>query len=361
VRKLFWLAVMGIAAMFLMVLPLGLAAGGSATADTSSTAAGTAGLNPVLAQAYQQAATRAPQLVPACTGMTWQILAGVAQVESNQAAGHTIAADGEITPPIIGPALDGSGTGGNTTAVHDHAGYAHALGPFQFMPATWAADGLNARGTATAPDVQNAFDASLTAAVYLCGKGRDLTQATQLHDALYSYNHSEAYVAQVQAAITKVQQLPAATATVPASGRAAVVIAAALAERGIPYSWGGGNAHGPTRGICCSQGGQDGSKVVGFDCSGLTLYAYAQAGVTLPRLAADQAGVGRRIPASAGLSALRPGDLIFFGLIPGDDASIYHVAIYQGGGMMLEAPRPSENVKSAPVWSYDYAGGAAIL
>ena len=358
-RKLLWPAVAGIAAMCLLALPLGLAASGSA-ADTSTTTTGAAGLNAVLAAAYQQAADEAPQRVPACTGMTWQILAGVAQVESDQAAGHQIAADGEITPPIVGPALDGSGTGGNTTVVHDGSGYAHALGLFQFLPSTWAADGLNGRGTAAPPDVQNVFDASLTAAVYLCGTGRDLTQPTQLHDAIYSYNHSDAYVDQVEAAINQFNQLTAAPA-VSATGRAAVVIRAALAERGVPYSWGGGDAHGPTRGTCCSEGGQDGTLIVGFDCSGLALYAYAQAGVALPRTAAEQAGVGRRVPASAGLAALRPGDLIFYAYVPGNDASIYHVAIYLGGGQQVAASRPGVPVDVEPIATSDFAGGAAIL
>ena len=359
VKKLILLAVAGIAGLCLLTLPLGLIASGSADADTSTSLP--EGLNTVLAQAYQQAATRAPQLVPGCTGMTWQILAGVAQVESDQAAGHTIAADGEIISPIIGPALEGTGTGGNTTAVHDsNGGYAHALGPFQFLASTWATTGLNGRGTTAPPDVQNAFDASLTAAVYLCGSGRDLTQPTQLHAALYSYNRSNAYVDQVEAAINQFEQVATAP-IVPASGRAAIVIQAALAQRGVPYSWGGGNAHGPTRGICCSEGGQNGSLIVGFDCSGLTLYAYAQAGTALPRTAAEQAKVGRRIPASAGLAALRPGDLIFYAYIPGDDASIYHVTIYLGGGQQVAASRPGVPVDVEPVTSTDFAGGAAIL
>ena len=359
-RKLLLLAVVGICAMCLLALPLGLAAAGSTAA--SSTATGVPGLNSVLAQAYQQAAVEAPQHAPGCRGMAWQILAGIAQVESNQAAGHQIAADGEITPPIVGPALDGSGTGGNTIPVPDGAGrYAHALGPFQFMPSTWAADGLNGRDSNAPPDVQNAFDSALTAAVYLCGAGRDLTQPAQLHDALYSYNHSDAYVTQVEAAINQFTQLATAPA-VPASGRAAIVIQAALAERGVPYSWGGGNAYGPTRGTCCSEGGQNGSLLVGFDCSGLTLYAYAQAGVALPRTAAEQAGVGHRIPASAGLAALRPGDLIFYGYVPGDDASIYHVTIYLGDGQEIAASRPGVPVAVAPVdTGSDYAGGVAIL
>ena len=136
---------------------------------------------------------------------------------------------------------------------------------------------------------------------------------------------------------------------------------AALAEQGVPYSWGGGNAHGPSRGTCCSDGGQDGRQVTGFDCSGLVLFAYAQAEITLPRTAAAQAGVGRRIPASAGLSTLRPGDLVFYVYVAGNDASIYHVALYLGSGRQVAAPRPGLGGEVEPVATTGYAGGAAIL
>ncbi|MCD9899732.1 NlpC/P60 family protein [Streptomyces sp. MT29] len=130
----------------------------------------------------------------------------------------------------------------------------------------------------------------------------------------------------------------------------------------VPYSWGGGNAGGKSRGVCCSPGGQDGRQVVGFDVSGLTVYAFARAGVRLPRLAADQAGVGTRIPASAGYKALKPGDLVFFGYIPTRHSSIYHVGIYLGDGQMINAPRPGKPVRIDPVSSMGgFAGGASVL
>jgi cell wall-associated NlpC family hydrolase len=146
------------------------------------------------------------------------------------------------------------------------------------------------------------------------------------------------------------------------TGDVQTVIEAALSQKGVPYSWGGGNAIGPSKGICCSQGGQDGSKVTGFDCSGLTLYAFAQAGVTLPRTAASQSAVGTRIPASAGYAALQPGDLVFYGYIPDNDSTIHHVGIYLGNGNMINAARPGTKVRVDKVSTMaDYAGGARIL
>jgi cell wall-associated NlpC family hydrolase len=92
------------------------------------------------------------------------------------------------------------------------------------------------------------------------------------------------------------------------------------------------------------------------------VYAYAKAGIRLPRTAAAQAGVGRRIPASRGTAALRPGDLVFYAYAPGRDSTIYHVGIYVGGGQMINAPRPGQVVRLDPVSSMSgYAGGARLL
>ncbi len=344
------------------------AANSAAGAPVSGAAAG---IPQRLMTAYQNAAAHVTQNVPGCKGMRWQILAAIAQIESTGAAGHAIAADGEITPHIIGPRLDGSGQGGNTTPVYDtdhgvwdgDTVYDRAIGPFQLLPATFRQYGKRASGDAQAPDPFNADDAALTAATYLCGKGRDLTDQGQLKAAIYSYNNSDAYVDEVLSWIDRYD----ATANNPAaltgiSGTARTVLQAALAQQGVPYSWGGGGPKGPSSGSCCSPGGQDGSRVVGFDCSGLTQYAFARVGVVLPRTAADQAGVGQRIPASAGYGALQPGDLVFYGYDPTANSTIHHVGIYLGNGQMINAPRPGTVVRLDPVTAMpDYAGGARIL
>ncbi|MFD0602157.1 C40 family peptidase [Streptomyces aureus] len=130
----------------------------------------------------------------------------------------------------------------------------------------------------------------------------------------------------------------------------------------MPYSWGGGTASGPSTGTCCSPSGKSGASITGFDCSGLTTYAFARAGISLPRTAAAQSGRGRRILASAGQGALQPGDLVFFGYAPGRDSTIYHVGIYVGGGHMVNAARPGSAVRFDPVDAMPgYAGGARLL
>ncbi|MCX2711902.1 NlpC/P60 family peptidoglycan endopeptidase RipA [Mycolicibacterium sp. J2] len=112
------------------------------------------------------------------------------------------------------------------------------------------------------------------------------------------------------------------------------VIQRAMSQMGVPYSWGGGNAGGPSRGI------DSGAGTVGFDCSGLILYAFAGVGIKLPHYSGSQYDMGRKIPSSE----MRRGDVIFYG--PGGSQ---HVALYLGNGQMLEAPYTGSNVKVSPV------------
>ena len=103
---------------------------------------------------------------------------------------------------------------------------------------------------------------------------------------------------------------------------------------GVPYSWGGGNAAGPSRGI------DSGAGTVGFDCSGLILYAFAGVGIKLDHYSGSQYNEGRKIPSSE----MRRGDVIFYG--PGGSQ---HVTLYLGNGQMLEAPYTGSVVKVSPV------------
>ncbi|MBB3600874.1 cell wall-associated NlpC family hydrolase [Mycolicibacterium sp. BK556] len=127
---------------------------------------------------------------------------------------------------------------------------------------------------------------------------------------------------------------PAAGRRVSGSQAIEYVIRRAGTQIGVPYSWGGGSLTGPSNGI------DSGSGTVGFDCSGLTRYAYAGVGVLLPRWSGDQYNAGRKIPPSQA----RRGDLLFWG--PGGSQ---HEAIYLGGGQMLEAQQTGVPVKISPV------------
>ena len=346
------------------VLALG---GASAEAAAPSTMPG---IPPIALTAYSSAVTEVTQYVPNCQGMTWEILAAEAQVESSQMAGHSIAQDGTVTPPIYGPLLDG--TNGNELirdTGHDPLDgdslFMRAAGPFQFLPTTWTS--VRARMGVALGDPQNLNDASLTAAVYLCGSGRNLNGPAQLKAAIYQYNNADWYVSEIEGWITTFSNEGSAPG---ASSQGQVVIAAAEKWFGTPYSYGGGNASGPTFGECdWSVGGGIlngrcyGATTVGFDCSGLTLYAYAQAGVGLPRVAQDQYDKAPvKYSAAQGLSVLQPGDLVFFAYDPSSPdeyyGNIHHVGIYIGGGQMIDSPTTGAFLREEPVWMDQYAGGA---
>lgn len=94
--------------------------------------------------------------------------------------------------------------------------------------------------------------------------------------------------------------------------KAATAVQTALNQLGKPYSWG---AAGPGA----------------FDCSGLTMYSWAAAGVSLPHQSGEQYGYGTHIAAS--LDVLKPGDLLFF------YSPIHHVSMYVGNGQMVHAPQ----------------------
>jgi cell wall-associated NlpC family hydrolase len=112
------------------------------------------------------------------------------------------------------------------------------------------------------------------------------------------------------------------------------VIKRAQSQIGVPYSWGGGNAAGPSRGI------DGGANTVGFDCSGLVLYAFAGAGINLPHYSGSQYNMGRKIP----VAQMRRGDVLFWG-----PNGSQHVAIYLGNNQMIEAPYTGSFVKISPV------------
>jgi len=110
----------------------------------------------------------------------------------------------------------------------------------------------------------------------------------------------------------------------------------------VPYAWGGGDENGPTRGI--RDGGVADSYgdfgKVGFDCSGLMIYAFAGIGISLPHYTGYQYTAGTQIPSSE----MRRGDMIFYG----PNAS-QHVGLYLGDGTMLEAPQSGSHVMISPV------------
>jgi len=157
------------------------------------------GVSAVLLDAYLRAA--AVSLGDACS-VRWTILAAIAQVESRNAAGRTVSESGDISPPIVGIALDGSGA---TAAIRDtddgsldgDVVWDRAVGPMQFIPSSWATFGRDGDGDGKV-NPHNIYDAALAAAAHLClASPGDYDIEAELATALRRYNNSASYVLDV--------------------------------------------------------------------------------------------------------------------------------------------------------------------
>ena len=116
------------------------------------------------------------------------------------------------------------------------------------------------------------------------------------------------------------------------------IVSAALSRVGLPYVWG---AIGPNS----------------FDCSGLVQWAYRQAGILMPRVAAEQFLTGDHIP----LADAQPGDLLFWTYDPTDPGYVDHTAIYLGNGQMVVAPHTGLDVQVTSVPTDQFAGAVAVV
>ncbi|MFC9464676.1 C40 family peptidase [Streptomyces coelicoflavus] len=144
-----------------------------------------------------------------------------------------------------------------------------------------------------------------------------LSSAQKLLNTLTAQEKAALQKEEQRANRTSERQVLTGGKSTPASGRAAAAFAAAQSKIGTPYVYG---ATGPSS----------------FDCSGLTSWAYAQAGVGIPRTSQAQTGAGTRISSA---SQLQVGDLVFF------FSDLHHVGLYAGNGQVLHAPRTGTNVR----------------
>jgi hypothetical protein len=217
-----------------VVTEAGTEAGGSPLVLEDTVAARTAsdlGIPTPALAAYQRAETVINAADASCH-LPWELLAAIGRVESDhgQFGGRTPATDGVVNPAIIGIPLDGRA---GTTKIADTDGgvldtdkaWDHAVGPMQFIPSTWASIGVDADGD-NVRNPQDLDDAALAAAVYLCAGDADLSTVTGQRGAIYSYNHSNQYVALVLSIMadygtTAVSVVPASfpttTTTIPST------------------------------------------------------------------------------------------------------------------------------------------------
>lgn len=224
-----------------------------------------------------------------------------------------------------------------------------AQGIGQFMPATWAVWGIDANGDGRA-DPFEPTDAIASAANYDCALAREtqtvpgdaVTNMLAAYNAgVYAvlqfrgvppYAETQGYVRQILA--LEPSFADTSSTAVPTSTRARAAITFAYDVLGTPYEWGGTGADGR------------------FDCSGLTQAAYATAGISLPRTAAEQWYAGPHVLRSQ----LRPGDLVFYATNLSDPATIHHVGIYTGNGYMIDAPYTGAVIRFDSIDQADYIG-----
>lgn len=287
-------------------------------------------------------------------------------------------ADADCQEPAMTPALLAAQLwqeSGFRTSRKEATSHAGALGPAQFMPATWTKWGRDSDGNGEVSpwDIGDAVTAqghlmcslleaanesgypggarALALAGYNAGWGavqrfRGVPPIWFSRQEGQKEGETYHYVKVILANISRFDG--PGLLTVSGAGSSSDALRKASTRLGTPYSYGGGTPSGPSTGFCDGLNGyRNGScsatKTVGFDCSSLVQYAYWPK-VKLPRTAAAQYGATSDRPVARG--DLKPGDLLFWSNSTG---FIYHVALYAGDGNVLHAPRTGKNVEIAPL------------
>ncbi|MEV6755530.1 lytic transglycosylase [Streptomyces sp. NPDC051214] len=172
------------------VPPTGAPEGGTGDAETDSEIPAT------VLDAYKKAEASLATSKPGCN-LPWELLAAIGKVESGQARGGRVDANGRTIGEILGPPLNGNGfakiTDTDNGAYDGDKTHDRAVGPMQFIPSTWETWGQDGNADGKS-DPNNIYDAALAAGSYLCANDRDLSVDADLRKAILSYNHSTDYL-----------------------------------------------------------------------------------------------------------------------------------------------------------------------
>ncbi|MGC0377942.1 membrane-bound lytic murein transglycosylase B [Streptomyces sp. SAI-229] len=193
----------------------------SASTGTDTSGVTEAGIPATVLDAYKRAEATLREKKPGCN-LPWQLLAAIGKVESGQARGGRVDADGTTLSPILGPQLDGNGFAlikdTDNGAYDGNSSYDQAVGPMQFIPSTWAWAGRDGNGDGR-EDPNNIYDAALAAGHYLCRNGWDLSDQRDLDRAILSYNQSTEYLNTVMSWLEYYRrgthEIPDGTGTLP--------------------------------------------------------------------------------------------------------------------------------------------------
>jgi cell wall-associated NlpC family hydrolase len=259
-------------------------------------------------------------------------------------------------PPSVIAAQIEQESGWNPVAVSP----AGAEGISQFLPGTWPAwstPGESPLDPNAAIPAQGRYDCAVASQMRAWqGQGRVPMSLSVTELMLAGYNAGP-FAVLAAAGVPNNGQTPGYVATITARAAhfadttgvvagggpfATREIAAAQSQLGKPYSWVGGAYTGPTIGVCGPDGAKNDCHVVGWDCSGLVMYAVYQASggaIKLPHYADAQARGGTPVERNAML----PGDVISF-TDPGSSVA-HHIGIYIGNDQMIDAPQSGELVR----------------
>ncbi|MCM2430892.1 bifunctional lytic transglycosylase/C40 family peptidase [Streptomyces sp. RKAG337] len=268
----------------------------------------------------------------------------------------------EVTPSLIAAQLFSESGFDRDAQSKDKNGTPIADGIAQFIPGTWATQGVDGNGDGV-KDVWNPQDAIPAAIAYDCYLAKQVTNVggDKTDNMLAAYNAGP-YAVQKAGGIPpipetrdyvkKIRDLAAKWAAIDdgggvplptGSGGAAQAIATAKTALDTMYQY-GGDCKPPF----------DHARNRGCDCSSLMQYAWASAGVNLPRVTTDQVRSGTAVK---DVSQLAPGDLVF---TPGSDGSASapgHVGMYIGNSQVIEAPRTGKPVRLTPLSQWTGSAG----
>ncbi|WP_046919056.1 lytic transglycosylase domain-containing protein, partial [Streptomyces stelliscabiei] len=166
------------------------------TTGPGTTGASESGIPATVLDAYKKAEASLRESKPGCN-LPWQLLAAIGKVESGQASGGRVDAEGTtIGKKILGPPLNGNGFANisdtDNGVYDDDSTHDRAVGPMQFIPSTWKWAGRDGNADG-AEDPNNVYDAALAAGHYLCRFDWDLSNDANLRSAILSYNNSTEY------------------------------------------------------------------------------------------------------------------------------------------------------------------------
>jgi peptidoglycan DL-endopeptidase CwlO len=326
---------------------------GPASADSVSSARAEAAQIAAQLQADQQRLDVASQQYDAAEQQATQIGDQISQTKASIATAQSQVSSDQATLRLqaINQYMNGS-DGSGLTSFFDSAGPQAAVTQEYRAVATG-----NVSSTVDALDVAqehlSAQEAQLQASegqaqtalgdAAAARQSAEMTVASQQSTLAQETGHIASLVAQAAAAQAAAQHAAfearvsqnkarqAPLPNVPASGAAGRAVAAAESQIGVPSHWG------------------EEDPGHGFDCSGLTQWAWGQAGVGIPRTAQAQYDAITHVS----LGSIEPGDLLFWGYGTGD---IYHVGMYVGGGDIVAAPETGEDVQIQPIWGNDLVG-----